>query len=173
MRRATRQAFAPKTGRRLSDCSTRSVNSRNTTIVSATTRVWTTGLSDRNSLSPRNTARCGVASDWADCSTITIVRQPESGDPPGSGVRWECAPTLRDRPGEQPLPDAGPALTSECFWRTVTGTRACQKMISPAECPPEIQEPTSSTVRHAGNRSPVAKREVRAGGEADSPTGAP
>jgi hypothetical protein len=56
-----------------------------------TTRVWTTGLFDRNSFSLRNTARCGVASDWADCSIITSVRQHERSDHQGSGVRFGCA----------------------------------------------------------------------------------
>ena len=59
-------------------CDTRSVNSRNTTTGSVIIRVWATGLFDRNSFRIRNTARCDVARDWADCSIITIVRQHES-----------------------------------------------------------------------------------------------
>lgn len=84
---------------------TRSLNLLNTTIVSVITRVWTTESFDRNSLSIRDTVRCGVVSDWADCSIITIARQPESGDHPRFGVRLECAPPiLRDRSVERCSP---------------------------------------------------------------------
>jgi hypothetical protein len=40
---------------------------------------------------------------------------------------WNASPILRDRPVERLLPDAGIALTSECFWPTVTATRAGRK----------------------------------------------
>jgi hypothetical protein len=85
-----------------------------TTIVSGITRVWTTGLFDRNSFRKCNTTRCGVASDWADRSIITVVR-PDESDPRDLVCALVAPPVLGDRPVERSLPDAGIALSSKCF----------------------------------------------------------